>query len=92
MNDQMQKRLAKMETIHALGRKRFIVRYGICYWGIPVGLFMVLFNGWQRGFSIIYVVSAAIIWPIAGWVYGAIIWRKSEEKYRHLITTGEKPA
>ena len=92
MNDSIGKRLAKMEAVHALGRKRFIVRYGILYWGIPVGLLMLLFNVWQRGFSIIHVVVSAIIWPIAGWVYGAIIWRKSEVKYRQLIVTGEKNA
>jgi hypothetical protein len=92
MNDQMQERLKKGEAIHALGRRGFILRYGILYWGIPLGVFMVLFNAWQRGFSPAYIVIAAIVWPIAGTVYGAIMWRKSEERYRQFIATGGKDA
>ena len=82
MNDQLPKGLEKWEFRRKLGRRRYILLYGVIIWGVSAGTIATLISCWRRGFSVSTLVIAAIIWPIAGWFVGSSIWNKSEEKYR----------
>ncbi len=75
MNDQQQAWAAKRK----MGRTRFVVVYGIIFWAIPVGVIMNLITGWLDGFSASRIITSAIIWPITGIVFGAIMWKKAEK-------------
>ena len=87
MKYEMPLQLKKWEERRKLGRTKFILIYGIVYWGIPVGIIMVLFNGWRFGFSVPRIVTACITWPIAGVVYGFFMWHMMEKKYQQFLAT-----
>ncbi len=91
MNDQMPKDLKVWEGRRKLGRTKFILLYGVVFWGVVAGTIATLLSFWRRGFSVSTLLIAAIIWPVAGWFVGASIWTKSEEKYRQF-TAARNPS
>ena len=80
----MPRYIKKWETTRKLGRGRYVLRYGIAGWAIPVGVFLTGIDIWQHGFSLSKIIIAAIIWPVGGYFFGMIVWSSSERRYRRF--------
>ena len=69
-------------------RKRFIWRYGVLGWGLLTGVACTLTMhvsqfGWSHFMSVdflIRVVVGLVIWPIAGYWFGASLWRSKQRR------------
>jgi hypothetical protein len=92
MESTLPRNLKNWETTRILGKSRYVVRYGIIGWGIPVGVVVTLLNIWQRGFSAFSIIIAGIIWPIAGYFFGVITWAISERRYQRFYEGGKTKA
>lgn len=88
----MPRNLKQWETTRALGINRCVFRKGISGWAIPVGTFVTLFEIWQRGFSVANLIVAAIIWPVARYVFGLITWAISERRYLRFCARSKTEA
>ena len=69
-----------------LGRNRYILRYGVVGWGVPVAfmfsLIQALLDGWntfvpQLGISL-------ILFPIIGVIVGLITWKQMEKAHGNV--------
>ena len=83
-------KIAKWEKTRSRGRKRFILVRGVAGWGLLMFLFMtVLVHFRDAGFklpalediSMVTILINAVVWPIAGYVWGAWTWSLTEKSY-----------
>lgn len=61
----------------ARGRRSFILRYGVFFWGVSTAIAFSLYQGFTLGWgSFLYWVSISlVIFPIGGWFWGVAMWR-----------------
>ncbi len=84
MNQKQFERWAKTRQI---GRSRFIWRFGVFAWGVPVGVIWAIAMAAMRGWDQlpIFLPFALIGFPIGGYVFGVWIWKISESKYQKAL-------
>jgi len=83
--------------IRAKGRKHYIFYTGIIRWGISMFVLTTLWNwydkyGWHippRGHLWFSVILGLIIWSVAGYFLGALMWTRLFEEPRSEVSTGE---
>jgi hypothetical protein len=84
-----EKQAARWESIRSKGRGRYIVVYGVLLWGLLTGFFWALamsaVQGWDRFWLLLPI--ALIGFPIGGYFFGAMTWKKTEENYQKWIGT-----
>jgi len=69
-----------------LSREMFILRFGLVRWGLPVGLIVALFMSFTSPRPLTWTIPASlIIFGIAGIIYGAALWSKSEKAYQEVF-------
>ena len=90
MNENDLKHLRKCEARRRLGKRKFVVAYGVCLWGIPVGLVTTLVDAERNGVNWAHIGIAAICWLIAGVFFGLWMWHSSEKGYERLIAGDRK--
>jgi len=57
-------------------RRRFIIRHGVLAWGVPVALVWALLMWGKLGGPLWrWVAIALALFPLAGWLFGAALWR-----------------
>jgi hypothetical protein len=72
-----------------LGRKRFILYFGVLGWGLSTALLTLLWSWHDKfhwslppradiGSVILEVLVRLVIWPTAGYFFGASMWRGAE--------------
>ena len=90
------KAIASIRRVLDGGRGRFVVRWGVLAAGVPLFILMSLLPslGWvswlpesmeKPAFNI---VTGAVLWPIAGYLLGLVIWRALEWRYDALLRRG----
>ena len=66
----------KWPQFKELGRKQFVLRYGVLGWGLPVAigwsLSMAHQNGWNQ--ILFYLIPALIVFPLGGILFGRFLW------------------
>jgi hypothetical protein len=85
----MPKELKKWEVTRQKGRKTFILVNGVLSWGLPMFIVMTFFvhrrpDGVHSPWMILV---SAILWALGGALFGWIMWRLSEKKYRKYLAT-----
>ena len=75
-------RAKKWPEFQQLGRRQFILRYGVLGWGVPVAigfsLNMAFENGWDT--FLFNLIPALILFPLVGILFGKILWYWLERK------------
>ncbi len=71
------------ELLRAKGKLNYILIYGLLSYGLPMFIFMAFLNNpFADGFTSSKAIVHCIIWPIAGLLFGLIMWHVSESKYK----------
>jgi len=91
------KQIESRNRIRAKGRKHYLVYTGIIRFGMPMFVLTTLWNwyekyGWHippRGYLWFSVISGLVIWPVAGYCWGAFMWKRLFEEPRSEISTGK---
>jgi hypothetical protein len=82
-------KLRQWETIRTQGKRQFVVRRGIFWFG---GFMFVFMTAWMSAFMLrgsrsvmvdllVLLLINAIIWPIAGFMWGLWTWSLAERAY-----------
>jgi len=82
---------SKWERTRAKGRTRFVLVFGVLFWGVLVAIFFslamgALVPGSQFG---LILGLALIFFPIGGIFWGLSVWRLTERKYLQSKQVGE---
>lgn len=65
------------------GKLNFILKAGLLSYGAPMFIMMAIFNQpFAEGFTSRAAISHYITWPIAGLLFGVIMWHVSEYRYK----------
>lgn len=65
------------------GKLNFILKSGLLAYGLTMFIMMAIFNQpFAEGFTTRAAISHYITWPIAGVLYGVIMWYVSEHRYK----------
>lgn len=75
------------------GRTRFILTWGVLVAGVPLFVLMSLLPSlgvvsWLSESTekpIFNIVTGAVLWPIAGYLLGLVVWRGVEWRYDALM-------
>ncbi|HEX4415546.1 MAG TPA: hypothetical protein VH107_18080 [Lacipirellulaceae bacterium] len=72
----------KWPKLKKLGRKQFILRYGVLGWGVPVAIGFALSTSYGQGWSelLITLIIALILFPLGGILFGRFLWFWLERK------------
>jgi hypothetical protein len=77
------KSAAKWEKNRAKGKSHFVWLYGVLGWGFPMFVFMTAFNYHRNPNSLaLTLIINTIVWPIAGYGWGAWMWAINERAYK----------
>lgn len=77
------------------GMMKFILKHGVWFYGLPLGLAIVVMydlsdDGWIISKTIIGSIIAGIVYGhILGTIYGVIVWRIREKKWNRTIRLGD---
>jgi hypothetical protein len=77
---------AKWLKTRELGYLRFVLQYGVVYWGVPMFLFMtfIVFRLFENRFSFGLLSIHVQIWVVAGAAFGISNWSHSEKKLMNI--------
>jgi hypothetical protein len=73
----------KWQGTRKLGYLRFVLKYGIGYWGVSMFVIMTFFvsRPFQEGFSFIALTGSVLSWSIGGAFFGSAFWLFNERKF-----------
>jgi hypothetical protein len=84
-----EKQLARWAKVREKGRARYILLYGVLFWGVLTGALwavaMAAVQGWDRLPT--YLAFGLIGFPIGGVLFGAWTWKIAEARYREAADT-----
>jgi hypothetical protein len=76
--------IQRWEKQRAGGRGRFILLTGLLGYGLPMFIVMTFFVN-RRVLNARSILVGAVLWPVGGLVFGALMWWASERRYaKHL--------
>ena len=94
-NEQERQRWAR---IRARGWRHFLVQHALLRFALPIALAMtlyfsaidpILFEGqlphtadFTPAMVLRMLVASAVAWPLAGWLWGTLVWRANERRFR----------
>ncbi len=80
---------AKWPKFKKLGRKQFILRYGVLGWGVPVAIAyaanMAFDHGWDK--FLFFLIPSLILFPLCGIWFGKYMWNWLERKYASPVAS-----
>ncbi len=81
--DRLEKRRERMKRIVAKGRGHYVVVWGMIGWGVPTALLFTWgMSAWQ-GMSFLGLLPLSLtLFPIGGYLWGAIMWRFIEAQVK----------
>jgi hypothetical protein len=75
----------------AMGRRQYVLRIGVLGYGAAMFIAMTFFVR-RAPLTVTSVLAAAILWAVAGVVFGISVWTISEWRYqRYLRSTAAAP-
>jgi len=81
----------KLEKAFALGKKRYIVRYGVLGWGLSTA---ALFAAWtcysKASFRLVDIIVPFFLFPIGGIVWGGFMWSFIKKKHDQALAGSTK--
>ena len=63
------------------GKTRYIIRYGMLYWGVPMFLIMTFLVNRTSKVEPVMIAVLAFIWAAAGAFFGWAMWKVMEGMY-----------
>ena len=78
------KQMAKWEDIRNKGKRKYIIKYGLIFWGIPMAILVSLLQYLSVGKLnvIMNVIISIIVFLLGGLLYGLIMWTYLEKRYK----------
>jgi hypothetical protein len=78
------KQAERWARVREKGRTRFVWIRGVFGWGIPVAVFWSIWMGWIQGWDRLWILTplALVLFPIGGYFWGVVMWRKFESAYQ----------
>ena len=71
------------ETTRAKGKIHFFLINGVLSYGLPMFIMMAFINKpFADGFTSSAAIVHYVVWPIAGLLFGVIMWYVAEYKYK----------
>ena len=66
-----------------MGQARFILKYGVLRWGLPMFVFMTI---WARWFAIQndwfkLIIAGVFIYPTGGALFGYFVWTQTKKRF-----------
>lgn len=83
-----EKRIRLWQANKEIGRTRWVVTQGVMGWGTTMFLVMTalsLFDGTADGQLRTHLIIGMITWPIAGFVWGILVWSWTEHSYQKHV-------
>ena len=76
----------KLDKTFALGKKRFVVRYGVLGWGLSTAALFAVWTFYSKG-SVrpLDVLLPFILFPVGGIAWGALMWSFLKKKRDHAL-------
>jgi hypothetical protein len=73
----------KWPKFEKLGRKQFILRYGVLGWGLPVAIGYSVSMAYQQGWDSfpIFLILSLILFPLGGILFGRLMWWWLQRKF-----------
>ena len=94
--DPTEKSLKAWEAMRAGGKWKFIFLKGVLYWGgsmfVVMGLAFPALMHPANAFSPRLLIVNALVWPIGGFLWGALVWFLLERKFAKLQRIRENSA
>jgi hypothetical protein len=76
----------KLEKTFALGKKRYIVRYGVLGWGLSTAALFAVWTCYSKGGVRPFdIILPFIIFPIVGIAWGALMWSFLKKKHDQAL-------
>jgi hypothetical protein len=80
------KSAAKWEKTRSKGKSHFVWLYGVMGWGLWMFVFTAVWNYFRHPDSLSQrLIINAIMWPIMGYCWGAVMWGISEKTYKKYV-------
>ena len=86
--------LERWEQLRANGKQKFILLYGVLYWGVGVGIAFGLVNTvinhamgeqvFNYGQMLREITLGVLGFPLMGYVWGRSIWSYNERRYARV--------
>jgi len=67
----------KCAKLLKLGRKQYVLRYGVLGWGVPTAILFAIIKGFEEGWATfpIHLLVSLILFPLGGIIFGRCMWR-----------------
>jgi hypothetical protein len=76
------------EVTRAKGKLNFFLISGVLSYGLPMFIMMAFMNKpFADGFTSKAAIIHCIVWPIAGFLFGVIMWYVTEHKYKKELAS-----
>ncbi len=75
------------------GQAKFIVINGVLGWGGAMFILMTFVLGDAHNSEFLWrkVLVGAVVWPLAGLGFGALLWSINERRYAKALKAGQAP-
>jgi hypothetical protein len=75
-----------------LGRKRFVLYFGVLGWGVPTAILYTLLRTYEEGWDgfLVRLIVAAVLFPIGGIAFGHAMWKWNERRHAKALATPPK--
>ncbi len=83
-------RVAKRAGVLGMGRKKFVLLFGVLGWGVPTGILFGVLRAYQDGWEqlpVLLAISLAVF-PAAGILWGRGMWWWMERKRGRRVGEG----
>jgi hypothetical protein len=81
----------KLTKLIALGKTRYVVRYGVLGWGLGTA---ALFTAWtcfsKESIRTVDVVLPVVLFPLGGIVWGSFMWAAMKKKHADATASDSK--
>ena len=69
-------KLEQLAKIRAMGRRKFVLYYGVLGWGVSTAILFAGLEAHSKGFGYFLpsLAAALVLYPLAGIVWGRFMW------------------